>query len=386
MQKRAGHVKNQTIILLTVMILLTVLLSASVTVAYRYLRTPEGRYQRNLNLGNRYLLAMQYEDAVKIYTKAIGIEPKKADAYVGRGDAYAGLQETELARADYVKAVQLDPGIRNSIQPKLEALPEPEAVPVPDTPAPTPSFAAAVKLPEGTPVSVQENGSRDTISFTSNAAEGGYGLASFTISLNGMNYTEDAGTLNTEAFAVDINTEDGYGNIIVNTEGENGAPSGFIYAYNSSGLIKVSAEYLVYGISSVTGSGQIFAYDRANFSSGSGSVLFFKIQEKIDGADIEKLSESPGHLSQTAATDGISSIFDGFQEGYSCTAASDMTLYGDAACQSAAAVIPAGSAIEVLARSNADRYQVNYQVSAAGMTGWIAYDDLKEISGFTHFA
>jgi len=63
-----------------------------------------------------------------------------------------------------------------------------------------------------------------------------------------------------------------------------------------------------------------------------------------------------------------------------------MTLYGDAACQSAAAVIPAGSAIEVLARSNADRYQVNYQVSAAGMTGWIAYDDLKEISGFTHFA
>jgi len=223
-----------------------------------------------LNLGNRYLLAMQYEDAVKIYTKAIGIEPKKADAYVGRGDAYAGLQETELARADYVKAVQLDPGIRNSIQPKLEALPEPEAVPAPDTPAPTPSFAAAVKLPEGTPVSVQENGSRDTISFTSNAAEGGYGLASFTISLNGMNYTEDAGTLNTEAFAVDINTEDGYGNIIVNTEGENGAPSGFIYAYNSSGLIKVSAEYLVYGVSSLP------AADRFLLMTG---LIFHRVQE-----------------------------------------------------------------------------------------------------------
>lgn len=51
----------------------------------------------------------KYYDAIKAYTKAIELDPKKADYYVNRGDAYHNTNQYELAIADYKKALELDP-------------------------------------------------------------------------------------------------------------------------------------------------------------------------------------------------------------------------------------------------------------------------------------
>jgi len=70
-------------------------------------------WQEQYDLGVRYLSEGNYEEAILAFTAAIEIDPKRAPAYVGRGDAYVGSGETEAnlaaALADYEKAFELEP-------------------------------------------------------------------------------------------------------------------------------------------------------------------------------------------------------------------------------------------------------------------------------------
>ena len=69
-------------------------------------------WQEQYDLGVRYLSEGNYEEAVIAFTAAIEIDPKRAEAYVGRGDAYIGSGETAdnltAALADYEAALELD--------------------------------------------------------------------------------------------------------------------------------------------------------------------------------------------------------------------------------------------------------------------------------------
>ena len=71
-----------------------------------------GTWQEQYDLGVRYLSEGNYEEAIIAFTAAIDIDPKRAEAYVGRGDAYIGSGETEdnlaTALADYEAALELD--------------------------------------------------------------------------------------------------------------------------------------------------------------------------------------------------------------------------------------------------------------------------------------
>lgn len=69
-------------------------------------------WQGQYDLGVRYLSEGNYEQAIIAFTAAIEIDPKRAPAYVGRGDTYVKSGETEsnleAAKADYEKAIELD--------------------------------------------------------------------------------------------------------------------------------------------------------------------------------------------------------------------------------------------------------------------------------------
>ena len=69
-------------------------------------------WQEQYDLGVRYMSEGNYEEAIVAFTAAIEIDPKQAPAYVGRGDAYVGLGETEenltAAQVDYEQAIELD--------------------------------------------------------------------------------------------------------------------------------------------------------------------------------------------------------------------------------------------------------------------------------------
>ena len=51
-------------------------------------------WQEQYDLGVRYLEEGNYEKAIIAFTAAIEIDPKQAEAYVGRGDAYVGYAQT----------------------------------------------------------------------------------------------------------------------------------------------------------------------------------------------------------------------------------------------------------------------------------------------------
>ena len=58
---------------------------------------PENRLSRALDLGQKYLLEEDYEQAIVAFNKVIEIEPMNADAYVGKAEAYIGLDNYDMA-------------------------------------------------------------------------------------------------------------------------------------------------------------------------------------------------------------------------------------------------------------------------------------------------
>ena len=88
-------------------------------------------WQEQYDLGIRYLSEGNYEEAIIAFTAAIEIDPKRAEAYVGRGDAYVGSApegnmteqtlEFEKAEADYLTAMEIN-SLSTEIYEKLAEL------------------------------------------------------------------------------------------------------------------------------------------------------------------------------------------------------------------------------------------------------------------------
>lgn len=58
---------------------------------------PANRLHRQLVLGNRYLEEQQFEEAVLAFDRAIGIDEACVEAYLGKVEAYEGLNDYEKA-------------------------------------------------------------------------------------------------------------------------------------------------------------------------------------------------------------------------------------------------------------------------------------------------
>lgn len=76
-------------------------------------------WQEQYDLGVKYLEDGNYAEAIIDFTAAIEIDPQKAPAYTGRGDAYVQLAESgaedsgekyDSAAADYLQSIELDGG------------------------------------------------------------------------------------------------------------------------------------------------------------------------------------------------------------------------------------------------------------------------------------
>lgn len=63
-------------------------------------KSTEEKWQEQYDLGQQYLLDENYEEAIVAFTAAIEIDPNQTDAYIGRGDAYFALAQTENANND----------------------------------------------------------------------------------------------------------------------------------------------------------------------------------------------------------------------------------------------------------------------------------------------
>jgi tetratricopeptide (TPR) repeat protein len=71
-----------------------------------FIRTPQQRYRRCLATGRKYLNEMKYDEAVNMYRKAVSIEPKQENAYIGLGQTYTS-QADSLANAGSAKTTDI---------------------------------------------------------------------------------------------------------------------------------------------------------------------------------------------------------------------------------------------------------------------------------------
>ena len=84
-----------------VLIVALTILAATVIIVIAVLAVrsgnPERRLKKQLELGERYLSELNYEQAMAAYRVAIEIDPKSVDAYLGLAVAYVGMDEYEEA-------------------------------------------------------------------------------------------------------------------------------------------------------------------------------------------------------------------------------------------------------------------------------------------------
>lgn len=68
--------------------------------------TPEKRFERNMELGEKYMDEEEFKEALAAYQAAIKIDPKAMDAYQGALEAYLELDDEEELQSFYEEAIE----------------------------------------------------------------------------------------------------------------------------------------------------------------------------------------------------------------------------------------------------------------------------------------
>ena len=84
-------------ILIFVISILVILLRVVNIFLYLYMNQPSKKAKEQLDLGQQYLLSMDYEEAIAAYEIAIELEPKNTEAYLGMAQAYIAMGESQKA-------------------------------------------------------------------------------------------------------------------------------------------------------------------------------------------------------------------------------------------------------------------------------------------------
>ncbi len=90
--------KNKKIWLILLIIVMVICATVAVGIM-AYNGSDAVRFKKQLDLGQKYLSEMNYEEAVVAFNQAIEIDPRSVDAYLGLADAYIGLGDEEAALA-----------------------------------------------------------------------------------------------------------------------------------------------------------------------------------------------------------------------------------------------------------------------------------------------
>lgn len=393
MSKRADAEK---IILKIFIVTVSAGFAAEMILFFFWLRTPNTQYQRNMNLGHHYLFEMRYDEAVKAFSDAIDISPRTAEGYVGRGDAYAGLNQDDKAQADYIKAVALDPGLNDDIEAKIGGLNIEET---PDStvsvaPAPSPEPTEAAKTFGGvmllardatTTVNLDNDQNSDEISYSLIGTQYD-SLQEIQITVNGIEYNENADIVATsiveKAYAADVNIEDGYKNIIITLQSDDGVMYSIVYAYDGDKIFRISTFDGGVGVNSINGDGMISFYSFDRWMTEPDGIIYLKDSRILNDTDVQQGARTAGHLTDE-------NDIETYVEGYTATASGDIPLYSDSTCQQQTGYVSSGETFQIVGYTvnNSEIYWNDYEITTSAGNGWIKSRDIyRKLVGYKGFA
>ena len=105
--------KNNTPVIIAVVFLLIVVVAAVVIATAT---SPSHRSSRQIDLGNKYLEELNYEQAVASFEAAIKIDPKNEEAYEGLVDTYIKWADQKSTDGDLNAAIELIENAANSLE------------------------------------------------------------------------------------------------------------------------------------------------------------------------------------------------------------------------------------------------------------------------------
>lgn len=97
MKESSGNALRRALVALSVLLVLTLAIFIAVV------NMPLTRYAHYMNLGAKYLLNEEYDDAVRAFSEAVKIEPNDAEPYRARAEAYEQTGQSDLAYQDYLE-------------------------------------------------------------------------------------------------------------------------------------------------------------------------------------------------------------------------------------------------------------------------------------------
>lgn len=118
MKLSLGDNKKTKILICAIVIVILV----DALIAFLILGTPGRRINRQLALGNKYLIDEDYDQAVACFKNAIAIDPMNPDAYIGLADVYMENDDLESAKTilEAFKLFNSNEDSNSLIQEKLE--------------------------------------------------------------------------------------------------------------------------------------------------------------------------------------------------------------------------------------------------------------------------
>lgn len=84
---------NKGIIIAVIVAMIVLVIVVILTGVIAISNSPNSRAKKQLELGNRYLTEMDFDQAIAAYKVVLEIDPKNVDAYIGLSDAYLGQDD-----------------------------------------------------------------------------------------------------------------------------------------------------------------------------------------------------------------------------------------------------------------------------------------------------
>lgn len=372
-----------------------------------------------MNLGKKYLLNEQYEDAINAFTSAAAISPKDDEAYLGRGDAYMGLSQKDKAEKDYNTAITLNPDDREYTEKKLgtagtlekdqsastgtdissgseadssQARPDSttgmtaDGTGSIDTATAQNVFNGCTLITENVPstVDLDSSGDEDTVYYTRTMDSEMQNIqTSITLNVNGVDHVENISTnyRHEDVYLADINIHDGYRNIIINIQDLYFNQKTYIYSYKGNDF-KNTLETLgqIY-IKSIDGEGGFTLTEYENWHIKGKGFIGFIYYENLDGLSTGTENVDAVEMKGDSYSDPMN-----FVVGYTVETAMSIPLYSTQKCDTRIGEIPAGATISILEPPDwtPDSYGI-YYVSNNGAEGWIKDMDTYTIKGYEAF-